>query len=340
VNKQKLLEIIGNYHNISSKDLEALEELVKEYPYFQGARSLIAKGSHLNNTASKDMKIRLAALFATNRSVLKRLMEGKISSSSFSGSIPTPTEKSSPTETVSKQAVPTTKTSLAAKESVTTPPASKKPVVKDQIPNKEEEVVKDLPQTSNKPEQPATIPAEEEKPATPTPPSPAKEDQAATSNAPTIDLEQLYQEIEQNLKELQIHKKKFFQGEGAEPTDEKKKPQIVEEDFLKTIEKKEEIIAEDANKKEQIKLIDDFIKTAPSFSQKKTPPTEQPQEQVDLSEKSILKDDNFISENLANIMLKQGKKEKALDIYKKLIWKFPQKKSYFASLIEEIKREE
>ena len=340
MNKQKLLEIIGNYHDISSKDLEALEELVKNYPYFQGARSLIAKGSHLNNTPSKDIKIRLAALYATDRSVFKRLMEGKISIPPLPGSSPAPTEKTSPTE-ASKQPTSSSKTPLTTKETPISPADSQKPEVKDQIPKKAEEVVKDLPQASSKPEQPAAeIPAEEEKPATSTAPSTVKEDQVVPGSAPTIDLDQLYQEIELNLKELQIYKKKFFQGEGLEPTDEKKKPLIVEEDFLKTIEKKEEIIGEGANKQEQIKLIDDFIKTAPSFSQKKNPPPEEPQEQVDLAEKSILKGDNLISENLANIMLKQGKKEKALDMYKKLIWKFPQKKSYFASLIEEIKRKD
>jgi ABC-type Zn uptake system ZnuABC Zn-binding protein ZnuA len=37
-------------------------------------------------------------------------------------------------------------------------------------------------------------------------------------------------------------------------------------------------------------------------------------------------------------MIKQGKHEKAIDIYKKLIWKFPQKKAYFATQIEELKK--
>jgi len=43
-----------------------------------------------------------------------------------------------------------------------------------------------------------------------------------------------------------------------------------------------------------------------------------------------------VSENLAQILLSQGKKQKAIEIYKKLIWKFPQKKAYFAARIEEL----
>ena len=61
-------------------------------------------------------------------------------------------------------------------------------------------------------------------------------------------------------------------------------------------------------------------------------------EKKDLSLPSVKFRDDIISENLACIMVKQGKHEKAIDIYKKLIWKFPQKKTYFASQIEELKK--
>jgi hypothetical protein len=36
-------------------------------------------------------------------------------------------------------------------------------------------------------------------------------------------------------------------------------------------------------------------------------------------------------------MLKQGKTDKAIEIYEKLIIKFPEKKSYFAEKIESLK---
>jgi hypothetical protein len=41
---------------------------------------------------------------------------------------------------------------------------------------------------------------------------------------------------------------------------------------------------------------------------------------------------------LVELLLKQGKKEKAVEMLKKLIWKFPQKKSYFAARIQELKK--
>jgi len=48
--------------------------------------------------------------------------------------------------------------------------------------------------------------------------------------------------------------------------------------------------------------------------------------------------EDVLTESLAKIFLGQGKTDKAIEIYKKLIWKFPQKKAYFASQIEQIKR--
>jgi len=82
-------------------------------------------------------------------------------------------------------------------------------------------------------------------------------------------------------------------------------------------------------------IIDSFIKSEPRI------PTLNRAEKDsftdrDLSEKSI-KPPEIISENLANILIKQGKIDKAIDIYEKLILKFPEKKAYFASRIEDMK---
>ena len=61
-------------------------------------------------------------------------------------------------------------------------------------------------------------------------------------------------------------------------------------------------------------------------------------QQEDRSLKSYKSTEDLVSENLARIMVEQGKTSKAIDIYKKLIWKFPQKKTYFATQIEKLKK--
>ena len=81
-------------------------------------------------------------------------------------------------------------------------------------------------------------------------------------------------------------------------------------------------------------LIDKFIAEEPSI----TPGKVGRENQSDLSKASSELKEDLVSENLAVIFAKQGKTGKAIEIYKKLIWKFPQKKASFAARIEELKK--
>jgi len=99
---------------------------------------------------------------------------------------------------------------------------------------------------------------------------------------------------------------------------------------------KKKIKPEGIKQKEQIEIIDQFIKTQPSIPRPKaiTPVATD----SDLAEPSAQFGENIVSETLVEILLKQGKKEKAIEALKKLIWKFPQKKAYFAAQIEELRK--
>ena len=91
---------------------------------------------------------------------------------------------------------------------------------------------------------------------------------------------------------------------------------------------------------EQMELINRFIQSGMQFKNKENvnPAELVSPDQQDLSQPSTHIHEDLVSENLAKIFLNQGKTEKAIDIYKKLIWKFPQKRTYFASRIEEIQK--
>jgi tetratricopeptide (TPR) repeat protein len=114
----------------------------------------------------------------------------------------------------------------------------------------------------------------------------------------------------------------------ADPTDE-----LLTE--IKTAKKK--VKPEGPRQKEQIEIIEQFIKTQPTIKGK-IAVEEMTIQKDDLSEKSLIYNENIISETLALILIKQGKKEKAIEVLKKLIWKFPQKKTYFAAQIEDLKK--
>ncbi len=105
---------------------------------------------------------------------------------------------------------------------------------------------------------------------------------------------------------------------------------------IKTSKKK--IKKEGPKQKEQIEIIDQFIKTQPTISKNKLAASIASESKGDLSEKSLTYGENIVSETLVQILLKQGKTEKAIEVLKKLIWKFPQKKAYFAAQIEDLKK--
>lgn len=84
-------------------------------------------------------------------------------------------------------------------------------------------------------------------------------------------------------------------------------------------------------------LINRFLKTQPRI---KTPagvplPAEQ---QPDLSVRSANVAPALASESLAKIMVRQGKKDKAIEIYERLMERQPEKKAYFAEQIQQLQQ--
>lgn len=129
--------------------------------------------------------------------------------------------------------------------------------------------------------------------------------------------------LAQEAKEVKAKEVKAVENEGNPD-------ELIQE--IKSTKKK--IKPESDKQKEQIEIIDQFIKAKPSVPK----PTKSSVNSEDLAETSADFNENIVSETLVEILLKQGKKEKAIEALKKLIWKFPQKKAYFAARIEELKK--
>lgn len=125
--------------------------------------------------------------------------------------------------------------------------------------------------------------------------------------------------------------------EGEESKTPKRKREERKDLIDEIVDTKDKIEPADEKQKEQLEIIEHFIKAQPSISNAKERPAHIPG--GDLSTiKTGEFGDNIVSETLVELLLKQGKKDKAVEVLKKLIWKFPQKKAYFAAQIEELKK--
>ena len=89
-----------------------------------------------------------------------------------------------------------------------------------------------------------------------------------------------------------------------------------------------------SNKQLQSGLINKFIIANPRIEPNKEK-TNLPVENI--SKPFIEEEGGFVTETLAKIYINQGYYSKATEIYEKLILKFPEKSSYFASQIEKVK---
>ncbi|MEX2593234.1 MAG: tetratricopeptide repeat protein [Anditalea sp.] len=161
----------------------------------------------------------------------------------------------------------------------------------------------------------------------------AKEEEAAKTS---FSRAEILRKLEDNLKRFKNPKKPVekLDDPNLEPPGGPPKRSSAGEDLIETIKKKEKKVILDARKIEQ----NDIIK---AFSKKKINllafrGNEDTDHLADLSEVSTVFNDKLVSESFAKLLIKQNKKDKAIEIYQKLILKFPDKTAYFADLIKKL----
>jgi tetratricopeptide (TPR) repeat protein len=271
VEPKQLTDLLHHFTSSSTQEAEEVMALCDEYPYSQVLQALSARVSKDHNFENQQQLLQMAAVYSTDRSVLKDIMSKVYETAQV---------KEAVNESTSDQPISAVSTIHSASVDTTIDYA--------------DEVIHDL--------------------------------------------ERLH-ELKHNFETLaagfglsspQVGTEKPKRKPPGRPKKEIQADPLIE--AIKTTKKK--IDPESPRTKEQIAIIDQFIKAQPSIKPKtdQAPPS-------DLTEiKSGEFADNIISETLAEILIRQGKKEKAIEVYRKLIWKFPQKKAYFAAQIEELKK--
>jgi hypothetical protein len=126
------------------------------------------------------------------------------------------------------------------------------------------------------------------------------------------------------------HSDRAYVLEGIEDEVEKPLSELAKE--ISHLDGKKEMGSEPEQKSD---LIDRFIKENPAFSAKQSENTgvsERINKQID----RVGDTDEFITETLARIYVKQGLYVKAIQAFQKLSLKYPEKSVYFARQIEEV----
>lgn len=309
MNKKKFLELIRKPETIEAKDREELQSLAADHPYSQIILALIAKGS--KNLGLDDLSddLNTAAVSTSYRPVLKAFIEGEVIEEEPEVPVeqekPVPAPEPEPEPEAEPEPEPSPEPQPEEPEEET--PANKGKTItfelKEDMEKPEDYELKDLLKTLRKNREAYDDPEEEQQDLQDT----------ATQQEETVQVEPP-------------------QEQEDEDSDEARARSLIDE--LRQSSEKNDL---DDKVREQQEIIDRFIESEPDLTQHKD--VEQADSEidpVDLAEMSTAQSDQLISENLANIYLKQGKVDKAIDIYKKLIWKFPQKKTYFADRIREL----
>ncbi len=309
MNKERLSILLTDPTLATEEDRQQLQALLEQYPYAQVLHILLAKISFLLHTPEKQTDLNTAALYSSMRSSLKKVIE----EDNFPGKQPHifPFQDLPVFEKLENLKISTvfeedeSESSTIFKEVMLN--LEKLKALREQFQFLELNPVETHPEPAN-----VETPPKEKVEKTTKPPKSAKPE--VVTHKPT---QPPISELEENL-DIQVN---AF--------------------FLSAIAKKDQPSPEDAPPKTalQMNLIDKFIKEQPTMGTMRKEMEKNAGEGLrDLSERSTRFGDNLISENLAIILLRQGKKDRAVEIYKKLIWKLPQKKAYFAARIEEIKK--
>lgn len=108
-----------------------------------------------------------------------------------------------------------------------------------------------------------------------------------------------------------------------------------EEDEIEEETKEEPVIIEEIKQKKNKKfdIIDKFIKTNPKIK-----PAKNIETKVDISSSVKLNKDELMTETLAKVYLEQKKYKKAIQAYRILSLKYPEKSSFFANRIKSVEK--
>lgn len=300
MNPLQLLESIQRIHQPSREELVRLVKLHKAFPYFQIPKVLLAKYEFEKPSDDKNDMLHHAAITSPDRAWLKQLVENK--------------------EVIDKIIVqfnPRLQKAIEAKG-----PQNPNNLIDDL----DDKLVPEPSKKPNHAERNILLKKLGEDLIQAKKINTSQESKKEGNQESSLQKEEIPKEAE-STKQTD----KLVESEDPAP---KRKKKARGDELIESIKRRDKVEIQDEKKKEQIDIIKAFSKREIKLATLKEIETQKKQD--DLSEKSTKLNPALITESYANLLLKQGKKQKAKEIYKKLMVKFPDKNTYFADLIKEI----
>lgn len=315
--KSEFISLLNNPSKINEESVNSLNELKKSFPYCQISYMLLAKATHDNDSMHANEMLKKAAAYSTHRQVLKKIIN----------SPKDVVEVKSVEKREIKEVIKPIEIKPISKEKKIQPQSSsiidelKKTLEKSKEVKKEHKiVVKSTIEKSVKEEfskvKTSEVDIKFEKVVTE-----KKKPEQSLSNA-YLESTEAPESITLGYKVYSSRLGNCFQAKSDLTT---------EYPFPESINN---FIIEAPEIKSQTDIVDEFIEKSPSI--KRQNKAFKNEKVIDLSAKSTRKKKSNSTETLAKLYASQGNKLKAKKIYQELILKNPEKRSYFAVLIEKL----
>lgn len=325
MNKHKFINYLRSPESLTEGQLEDLNKSLVDFPYFSIGRSMAAKASKELHHTSKGVLIEIAAIYATDRKHLKKYVNGELFLFANRSDVPLHQDKEDSipsavkTERKRPPVVKFTSSNELDLENLKAPTG-------DEVDQMLDELQQDMSELKKSRDHFVDIQNQIE------------EEEAislALRRAAGKAQKKAVKEIKGDtpVKKSDTGTSKTSSSKSKRNPSESKGSARAIKSASKSVETTKKGEKDDDEPGGIRQLIDTFIKENPSIRQGSGM-----DETTDLAGESSSWTTDLASEYLAQISLDQGNSRRAILIYEALSVKFPKKKSYFADLIQQLKK--
>lgn len=319
MNKSEFINHLEEPNKLGASQIEDIQSLVQDYPYFQSAHLLLTKAFHQSENFNFENQLRKTAAYAANRKVLHELL--------FSESI-----QEEPDQNIIEEPNPTETTEDIVPEASETEEELNSNTIEESVPENKE-IKSEEPEEIKENEETVESDITEKKKETE---SNELEQQILTSAINSSILLEVSDEIDLNDFPVSTAKATEQEVEVVEPYKEQQFDESESHSFSGWLshfkdEEPEKPLWDSEEETQRIKILVENQSNLPQKHEFYSPSK--------MAKLSVQENDDLVTETLANIYADQGNFEKAIKSFEKLQLKYPEKKIYFAGRIKKIENQ-